>query len=265
MRIASINNTQSIYNNTRSMNNVNSIYGKIANGKRINRAADDAAGLAIAKKILKESNGLDVGASNIKDGMNVANVKDGAMGTMVDSLQRIRELGVKASNGLYSDSDKQAIQGEVNQLLQDVQRTAVGTKFNEMSLLNGSMADMNIASNADGTGLKIGMENVTLKSLGINGFDVTKDFDLSKIDDAINTISAARSKTGAVTNSMEHAYNSNRGTSQNLTASRSRIEDLDIPKAVSEKQKKKLLQDYGMGMMRKRMQDNASMLRLFGM
>ena len=75
-------------------------------------------------------------------------------------------------------SDRKMIQGEVNQLLQDVQRTAVGTKFNEMSLLDGSMADMNIAANADGTGMKIGMENVTLKSLGINGFDVTKDFDL---------------------------------------------------------------------------------------
>lgn len=265
MRISSINNTQSIQNNARSMNNVNSIYGKIANGKRINRASDDASGLAIAKKILKESNGLDVGASNIRDGIGVANVKDGAMGTMVDSLQRIRELSIKASNGTYSDSDKQSIQNEVGQLLQDVQRTAVGTKFNEMNLLNGSMADMNIASNADGSGLKIGMENVTLKSLGINGFDVTKDFDLSKIDSAIEKISAARSNTGAVTNSMEHAYNSNRGTSQNLTASRSRIEDLDIPKAVTEKQKKKLLQDYSMGMMRKRMQEKSSMLQLFGM
>ena len=70
---------------------------------------------------------------------------------------------------------------------------------------------------------------------------------------------------GAVTNSLEHAYNSNRETSLNLTASRSRIEDLDIPKAVSEKQKNKLLQDYRMGMMRKKMQDDSSVLRIFGM
>ena len=127
------------------------------------------------------------------------------------------------------------------------------------------MADMNIAANADGTGLKIGMENVTLQSLGINGFDVTKNFDLSAIDDAISKVSAARGKMGAVTNSLEHAYNSNRETSLNLTASRSRIEDLDIPKAVSEKQKNKLLQDYRMGMMRKKMQDDSSVLRIFGM
>lgn len=265
MRIAPINNTYSVYSTARSNNNVNSIYGKIAGGKRINKASDDAAGLAIAQKILKENNGLDVGASNIRDGISVANVADGAMGTMTDSLQRIKELGIQASNGLYSDSDRKMIQNEVNQLLQDVQRTAVGTRFDEMSLLDGSMADMNIASNADGTGLKIGMENVTLKSLGLNGFDVTKNFDLSAIDDAIEKVSAARGRTGAFTNSLEHAYNSNRGTSENLTASRSRIEDLDIPKAVSEKQKNKLLQDYRMGMMRKKMQDDSSVLKLFGM
>lgn len=264
MRISPISNTHSTYGVTRANNNVNSIHGKIASGKRINKASDDAAGLAIAQKILKEYGGLDMGASNIRDGISVANVTDGAMGTMTDSLQRIKELGIQASNGLYSDSDRKMMQNEVNQLLQDVQRTAVGTKFNELSLMSGSMADINIASNADGTGLKIGMENVTLKSLGINGFDVTKNFDLSAIDKAIDKVSAARSRTGAVTNSLEHAYNSNRVTSENLTASHSRIEDLDIPKAVSEKQKNKLLQDYRMSMMRKRMQDNSSVLRLFG-
>ena len=263
MRVASIGNTYPVYSTSRY--GQNSMYGKIAGGKRINRASDDAAGLAIAQKILKENKGLDAGASNIRDGIGVANVSDGAKDTMTDSLKRIRELGIQASNGLYSDSDRKMIQSEVNQLLQDVQRTAVGTKFNEMSLLNGSMADMNIAANADGTGLKIGMENVTLQSLGINGFDVTKNFDLSAIDDAISKVSAARGKMGAVTNSLEHAYNSNRETSLNLTASRSRIEDLDIPKAVSEKQKNKLLQDYRMGMMRKKMQDDSSVLRIFGM
>ncbi|MDE5588497.1 MAG: flagellin [Acetatifactor sp.] len=265
MRIAPINNTHSAYNVARSNNNVNSIHGKLASGKKINKASDDAAGLAIAQKILKENKGLDVGASNIRDGISVANVADGAMGTMTDSLQRIKELGIQASNGFYGDSDKKMIQSEVNQLLQDVQRTAVGTKFNEMSLLDGSKADMHIASNADGTGLKLGMENVTLKSLGLNGFDVTKNFDLSAIDTAINKVSAARGREGALTNALEHSYNSNRATSENLTASRSRIEDLDIPKAVSEKQKNKLLQDYRMGMMRKKMQDDSSVLKLFGM
>jgi len=247
-----------------AINGANSIYGKIASGKRIQTGADDAAGLAIANKMKKESNGLDVGASNIKDGIGVANIKDGAMSTMADSLQRIRELSVKASNGLNGASDKKMIQKEIDQLLQDIERTAVGTKYNEMKLMDGSMADMHIASNADGTGMKIGMENVTLKSLGLEGYDVTKDFDISVIDSALEKVNSARSRTGAVTNSLEHAYNSNTNTSLNLVSSRSRIEDLDVPKAVSEKEKERVLQDYRMGMMRKKMQDDASVLRLFG-
>lgn len=127
----------------------NPLYGKIAGGKRIQTAADDASGLAIANRLKRNSNGLDVGASNIQDGIGVANIRDGALGSMQESLQRIRELSVKASNGLYGDSEKQMIQDEVDQLLGDIQHTAVGTQYNEMKLFEGSMADMEIATSAD--------------------------------------------------------------------------------------------------------------------
>lgn len=248
------------------INNPNSIYGKIASGKRIQTAADDAAGLAISNKLKRENNGLDVGASNIKDGIGAANVADGALGTIQDSLQRIRELSLKASNGLYGDDEKQMIQKEVDQLLQDIQYTATGTQFNGMKLLDGSMADMDIASNPDGTGMKIQMENVTLKQLGIEGYNITGDFDISRIDDAMKKIGEARSNTGATTNAMEHAYNYNTYASYNLLSSRSRIEDLDIPKAVSEQQKNKLLQDYQMVMLRRKMQSNPMTIvtKMFG-
>lgn len=240
------------------------IYGKIASGKRIQSAADDASGLAIANKLKRQSNGLDVGASNIADGISVANIKDGALGTMQDSLQRIYELSLKASNGLYGAEEKGMIQDEVGQLLQDIERTAVGTQFNEMTLMDGSMADMNIAANPDGTGMKIQMENATLKSLGIDGYNVTGKFDINDIVGAMEKVSAARSNTGASTNAMEHAYNYNTGSSLDLVASRSRVEDLDIPKAVSEQKKNKLLRDYQMVMLNKKMQNDGMVLRLFG-
>ena len=243
---------------------VNSIYGKIASGKKIQKASDDAAGLAISNLLKRNSKGLDVGASNIRDGIGVANIQDGALGTMQDSLQRIRELSVKASNGMYGDSEKQMIQAEVDQLLADIQDTAVGTQYNEMKLMDGSMVDMDIAASADGKGLKINMENVTLKSLGLEGYNVTGKFDIGVIDAAMEKISTARSRTGAGTNALEHAYNYNKGTSLDLVASRSRIEDLDVPKAVSEQKKNKLLQDYRMDMMRRKMQDGSGVLRLFG-
>lgn len=245
--------------------NVNFLYGKIASGRRIQSASDDASGLAIANKLKRNGNGLDVGASNIKDGIGVTNIQDGALGSMQESLQRIRELSLKASNGLYGDSEKEMIQSEVDQLLSDIQHSAVGTQYNEMKLLDGSMADMNIAANADGTGLKIQMENVTLKSLGLEGYNVTGKFDIGVIDSAMDKISTARSRLGATTNALEHSYNYNTGASLNLTASRSRIEDLDMPKAISEQKKNKLLGDYQMGMLRKKMENDSLVTRLFGM
>lgn len=257
MRVAAVGGANQV-------NKVNLMYGKIASGRRVQTAADDASGLAIINRLKKQSNGLDVGASNISDGISVANIKDGALGTMQDSLQRIYELSLKASNGLYSADDKAMIQDEVDQILQDLERTAVGTQFNEMKLMDGSMADMNIASNPDGTGMKIQMENMTLQSLGLDGYNVTGNFDINDVIGAMEKISTSRSGTGAITNAMEHAYNYNVGSSQELVSSRSRIEDLDIPKAVSEQKKNKLLKDYQMVMLNKKMQDDSMVVRMFG-
>lgn len=250
--------------NISSVNSNAMNYGKIASGKRINSAADDAAGLAIAQKMQREAKGLDVGSSNIRDGISLANVQDGALSTMQESLQRIRELSVKASNGIYDASDRQSIQVEIDQLLQDVERTAGSTTFNEMTLMDGSKADINIASNPDGTGMKIQMENTTLKALGLEGYNVTGTFDISAIDNAMDKISAARSRTGASVNAMEHAYNYNTRASLETTGSMSRIEDLDMPKAISEQKKNSLLRDYQMGMLKKKMENDSIVTRMFG-
>lgn len=250
--------------NISSVNSNSMNYGRLASGKRINSAADDAAGLAIAQKMQREAKGLDVGSSNIRDGISLANVQDGALSTMQESLQRIRELSVKASNGLYDASDRQSIQVEIDQLLQDVERTAGSTTFNEMTLMDGSKADINIASNPDGTGMKIQMENTTLKSLGLEGYNVTGAFDIGAIDKAMDKISAARSRTGASVNAMEHAYNYNTRASLETTGAQSRIEDLDMPKAISEQKKNDLLRDYQMGMLKRKMENDSIVTKMFG-
>lgn len=246
--------------------NANSIYGKIASGKRIQTAADDAAGLAIANKLKRQGNGLDVAANNISDGIGVANIQDGALGTMQDSLQRIRELSLKASNGVYGSDEKEMIQTEIDQLLQDIEGTAVGTQYNEKKLLDGSMADMYIASNPSaGEGMSIKMENATLKALGIEGYNVTGDFDIGAIDSAMEKISMARSRTGASTNAMYHAYNYTKSASEEMVASRSRIEDLEMGGAISKQKSEKLMKDYRMSMLRRKMQDdNSLVMRMFG-
>ena len=179
LRINPINNTRDTYN----------IYNKLSSGKRINKAADDAAGLAIAQKLLKHETGLDVGAQNAKDGMGALNVADGAMGGIMDYLQRIDELSIRSMNGLYSDSDRQAFQTEINGMLDGIQSLAKGTSLNQQTLLDGSMADMHLATNPNGGGLNIRMENTTLKAMGLAGYDVTGSFDLSAVDKAMDMVS----------------------------------------------------------------------------
>ena len=258
MRVSSIS---SISNSNKDLYN---IYSKLSSGKRINRAADDAAGLAIAKKLQRQENGLQVGAQNVKDGMGALNIADGAMDGMTDYLQRIRELAVRASNGLYSDSDRETFQTEIDSLKEGIQSLAKNTTFNEQTLLDGSMADMYLATNPEGGGLNISMANTTLDALGIADFDVRSgNFDLSAIDKAMDKISSARSDTGAYTNRLTYTYNYNLGAAEQTTRSRSRIEDLDLPVAVSEKKKQDILMQYRNMMQRNIMNQRSSVRMLF--
>lgn len=239
-------------------------YSHLSSGKRINSAADDASGLAIAKKMQREETGLRVGAQNAQDGIGVLNVADGALGGVTDYLQRIRELALKSMNGLTSDSDKEIYQNEINQLKDGIQSLAKDTSLNEQKLLDGSMADMNLATNPNGGGVKIQMENSTLEALGIADFDVTSDdFSLDAIDNAMKMVSSQRSSLGASTNRLEYTYNYNMSASLEQLGSRSRLEDLDIPKAVSEKQKRELLFEYQIMTQKKQREQDGLVTRMF--
>lgn len=249
--------------NSISSRNSYDIYSQLSSGKRINRAADDASGLAVAQKMQKYENGLTVGAQNANDGMGALNVADGAMGGIMDYLQRIRELALRSMNGLYSDSDKASIQTEIDGLKEGIQSLAKNTSLNDQKLLDGSMADLHLATNPNGGGLDIQMQNTTLEALGIADFDVTGDFDLDAIDKAMDIVSKARGSLGAYTNRLEHTYNYNMQASENLLASRSRIEDLDMPKAISEKKKQDVLDQYRTLMLRRQMSQDAMVMRLF--
>lgn len=233
-------------------------YRQLSSGKRINSAADDAAGLAIAEKMLTQSNGYDVGWRNAATSQDMVNVADGGLSTITDSLQRIRELGVQASNtAIYGDSERKMMQQEIDQLKDTISDAAKNTRFNTMSLLDGKMGSSHVASGPDGSGMDINMPNATLEALGIADFDVTGDFDLSVIDDAIDKVSSARGEMGATYNRLGYTMNYNSYASLNTTAARSRIEDLDFPKAISDMKKNSLLEEYRLMMQKKREeQDN---------
>ena len=239
-------------------------YSHLSSGKRINSAADDAAGLAIAKKMQWQETGLSVGAQNAKAGIGVLNVADGALGGVTDYLQRIRELALKSMNGTNSASDKEIYQSEINQLKEGIQSLAKDTSLNEQKLLDGSMADIGLATNPSGGGMKIQMANSTLEALGIADFDVTSDnFSLDAIDNAMKIVSSQRSNLGASTNRLEYTYNYNTSAALEQLSSRSRLEDLDIAKAVSEKQKNDLLFEYSIMMQKKKEEQDGLVTRMF--
>ena len=238
-------------------------YTALSSGSRINRAADDAAGLSISEKLTAQETGYSVGASNAQDGLSLLNVAEGALSGIQDSLQRSHELGVKASNGLYSDSDRRAIQQEIDGLKQSIQGTAKGTTFNTMKLLDGSMADIELATNPEGGGLKIQMANSTLESLGIADFDVTGDFNLDDIKNAMEMVSEARSRFGAQTNALEHTINYNNYANHNTVAANSRIEDTDYAEEIIKKNREEVLQQYRIFGIKAQANSDAGILRLF--
>lgn len=239
--------------------NVN--YGTISSGKKINSAADDAAGLTQVQKLESQNNGLNVGASNAKDGLNLTKVADGALSGIQDYLQSIREASVKASSGLRTNADKKAIQKEIDGYLQGITDIVSSTTFNTKNVLNGE-GSIDMAVNPDGSGPSVKTGNATLQALGIDGYDVTGKFDISRIDKAIDKVSSARSGMGSSANALERAYNYNMNAAENLTGSQSRLEDLDLPKAISEQKKNEVLDEYKNMMLRKQMDEESLVTKL---
>ena len=240
-------------------------YQALSSGKRVNSAADDAAGLAISQKLQSQSNGYDVGYRNAGTSQDMLKTADGALGSITDNLQRIRELSVQAANGLYTDADRGAIQKELDQLKQSISDTASQTQFNTKNLLDGTMGNSHVAAGPNGNGMEIQMPNATLKALGIEDYDVSSgNFDISVIDDALDKVNSARSGIGASSNRLDSVMAYNANASYNLTASQSRIEDLDYPKAVSDMKRNDLLRTFQMMMQRKMMEnENGRVLQLF--
>ena len=233
-----------------------SLYGKIASGNALPAAADGAAELAISEKMNAQVNGLNQGADNIASGIDAIKIQDSALGDVTDYLQRMRELALAASNTFTtSDSDRAIYQKEIDQLKEGIAGVANITSYNEKNLLDGSTGDLTIATDANGTTEKITGNNSTLEALGIADFDVTKSFDIKDIDKALEKVSGMRAQAGASQNSLEHLYNINQNTAYNITAADSRIEDLDMEKAVGNLDKQRLLDTISVMMQKRKEED----------
>ncbi len=232
-------------------------YDNLSSGKRINTAADNPAGMAIAQKHNTQITGYDVGKNNAAAGKDLINVADGALSNITDSLQRMRELGMQASNSAtMTDSDRSSIQKEIENLKKGIQDTVKGTSYNKLTLLDGSIADMNLATNPNGKGQSIKLVSSTLQDLGIEDFDVTGEFSLKTIDEAIAKITEGRSSLGAQSNALDSQINYNNYASYNTSAAKSSLEDLDMAEGITEMKKNKIIEDYRLYIEKQKMEDD---------
>ncbi len=270
--------------------NTQSSLEKLSSGLRINKAGDDAAGLAISEKMRGQIRGLEMASKNAQDGISLIQTAEGALNESHSILQRMRELTVQAGNtGTQEADDLQAIQDEIDQLSEELDGISSRTEFNGKTLLNGSYAvsgtnkegltfqiganegqqlSVNIESMAaSGLGLASGSGAVTMDKLSVSGFagasgKAAFDGAIKSIDEAIKQVSTQRSALGAVQNRLEHTINNLGASQENLTAAESRIRDVDMAKEMMEFTKNNILNQAAQSMLAQANQQPQGVLQL---
>jgi flagellin len=255
---------------------------KLSSGLRINKAADDAAGLSISQGLQSQIGGLTVAARNAQDGVNVVQTADGALGETESILQRMRDLAVQASNGGSQDSDAQAASDtEFQQLNKELDRISQTTKFGSQSILSGSYNGTFQVDSSTATGSTIGVDLTSsgaLSGLTITGFDSTglgtgaasltsttnATTAIGTLDTAIKDLSTARATLGAYQNRFDHTINNVNVSIENLTASKSAITDTDMASEMMNFTKSQILQQAGTAMLAQANQAPQGVLKLLG-
>lgn len=217
---------------------------RIATGVKINKAADDAAGLAISEKLNALDKGIEKGTQNANQTIDALNTAESALSGIQENLQRIRELALQAASGILTKDDKQIIQTEIESLKQGITDQVKGTEFNTKPLLDGSFNNIGSGATANGQGPTVGVNNSSLSALGIKDFNVTGSFDLEDIDQAIKQVSENRSKIGAQTNGLDRTVASNQIAQENTVAARSRINDTDVADEIRRLSSNSILDQY---------------------
>ena len=242
---------------------------RISSGYRINSAADDAAGLAISEKMRAQIRGLNMASKNIQDGISLVQTAEGALNETHAMIQRMRELAVQAASDTLTDADRANIDLEFQELKKEITRTATNTDFNTKKLLNGDVSNQSIHIQAganSGQSIILTINGASSTDMGINSLSIATRGDaelaLAGMDDALNYVSRERSRLGAYQNRLEHAYNVNVNTAENLTAAESRIRDADIAKEMMEYVRTSILMQAAQYVMSLHMQQGQSILQL---
>ena len=249
---------------------------KLSSGYRINRAGDDAAGLAISEKMRGQIRGLEQASTNAQDAISMIQTAEGAMNEQHAILQRMRELAVQSSNDTNTDTDRSFLDQEVKQLQKELTRIGSQTEFNEKKLLDGSQAtdalEFQVGAN-ENQKITVTIDSCTAEKMGAQGVDVSSgavkiatrgdaDSAITTINNAIKSLSETRSKLGAVQNRLEHTIANTDNTAENLQAAESRIRDVDMASEMVKFSKNNILQQAAQSMLAQANQSQQGVLSL---
>lgn len=253
---------------------------KLSSGQQINSAKDGASGLAVSEKMRSQIRGLNQASRNIGDAVSFVQVAEGYLSETTDILQRIRELAVQGSNGVYSDEDRMQIAVEVSQLVAEVDRIASSAQFNGMNLLTGrfsresnTVMQFQIGANADQS-IRAYIGTMTASALGLKGTQGEEsnvisvgspdeaNMTLATIDEALKNVNKQRADLGAYQNRMELAQKGINVAAENTQAAESRIRDADMASEIVEFTKNQVLQNTSLAMLSQANSQSANVLAL---
>ncbi len=253
---------------------------RLSSGYRINRAADDAAGLSVSEKMRRQIRGLDQASTNAQDGVSLVQSAEGALNEVHDMLQRMNELTVKAANGTYTTTQKQYIADEINQLVSEIDRVATTTKFNDQKVLQGSNKDGSLSNpksflfqvgNESNETLSVQISNMKASflnhSLKNQSWSAAKSYKqvasfIDIVSAALEKVASQRSALGAMQNRLEHTINNLDNIVENTTAAESRIRDTDMAKSMVTYSNNQILAQAGQAMLAQANQTNQGVLSL---
>ena len=249
---------------------------QLSTGKRINSAADDAAGLAISNKMTSQIRGLNQAVRNANDAISMIQTAEGALSEVNNMLQRMRELSVQAANDTNSADDRTFLQLEVAELILEIDRISENTQFNKMEILDDTSATavgdtagtavFQVGANGTNTNISITFRNVDSVTLGVDGIDIKEQADaqaaIDTIDDAIKEIDTDRATYGATINRLTYAADNMANISANTAASRSRVLDTDYAQVTTNLARAQIIQQAGTAMLAQANQQPASVLSL---
>ena len=243
---------------------------KLSSGYKINRAADDAAGLAISEKMRRQVRGLTQASSNAQDGISMVQTAEGALNEVHDMLQRMNELAVKSANGSNTTDDQQYIQKEVTALKDEINRVANTTTFNEQKLMDVSKT-FSLQVGAENTAndvIEVAIDKMNASGLGVSGVNVSTTTGakaaIDSIKGAIKTLNEQRADLGAQQNRLEHTINNLDNVVENTSAAESAIRDTDMATEMVKYSNNNILAQAGQSMLAQANQSNQGVLSLLG-